>query len=151
MIQTCSEEYWANMPKLRPKNGPCGKTFDDRDHYTFCPHDYFPPAIPFFTESDDPGYEPPPPVDASKHEIKFVLADGYVSLEVICKDTSINKACYVKGSNQDCAATISAQELGVEMIKSNDRVELASFNAAYNWTGYGEDYEDEFIIESKRS
>lgn len=42
MQQTCNDAYWEGMEKLRPKEAPCGRTFDDVDHWTFCPHDEIP-------------------------------------------------------------------------------------------------------------
>lgn len=41
MIQTCNEEYWKDMEWLKQPEAPCGKTFDDLDHLTYCPHAYF--------------------------------------------------------------------------------------------------------------
>jgi hypothetical protein len=40
MMQTCNDEHWQYMKKLKPAEAPCGKTFDDVDHSTICPHSY---------------------------------------------------------------------------------------------------------------
>jgi hypothetical protein len=51
MRQTCNKAYWAGMETVLERNGdpenpgqPCGKTFDDFDHSTICPHEYFAPS-----------------------------------------------------------------------------------------------------------
>jgi hypothetical protein len=41
MRQVCNDEYWAGMPEMKPDDAPCGRTFDDFDQRTFCPHPEF--------------------------------------------------------------------------------------------------------------
>jgi hypothetical protein len=38
MLQTCNEDYWRYMAKLKPADAPCGRSFDDASHSTLCPH-----------------------------------------------------------------------------------------------------------------
>jgi len=49
--QVCNEDYWKGMEQVLARNGdpenpgePCGRIFDDFDHSTICPHEYFPPG-----------------------------------------------------------------------------------------------------------
>lgn len=42
MIQTCNEEYWEYMPNFKPADAPCGRTYDDVDCSTICPHNELP-------------------------------------------------------------------------------------------------------------
>lgn len=53
MIQTCNAVYWQHMGSLLARNGdpenpgqPCGKTFDDFEQSTLCPHEPLPPPPP---------------------------------------------------------------------------------------------------------
>lgn len=53
MIQTCNAAYWEHMQPVLARNGdpenlgqPCGKTFDDFEQSTLCPHDPLPPPNP---------------------------------------------------------------------------------------------------------
>lgn len=55
MMQTCNEAYWEHMENVLARNGdpenpgkPCGKTFDDVDHSTICPHEELPPPGPVY-------------------------------------------------------------------------------------------------------
>lgn len=45
MIVTCNEEYWRYMPKLKPPEAPCGKTYDDAECLVLCPHEPLPPKL----------------------------------------------------------------------------------------------------------
>lgn len=52
MMQTCNGAYWEHMEQVLARHGdpenpgqPCGKTFDDVDHSTICPHEKFPPKM----------------------------------------------------------------------------------------------------------
>jgi hypothetical protein len=42
MIKTCDAAYWQFMEALKPEAAPCGRTFDDYDHSTVCPHNRLP-------------------------------------------------------------------------------------------------------------
>jgi hypothetical protein len=44
MRQTCNDEYWRYMQKLKPADAPCGQSFDDATHSTLCPHEELAPA-----------------------------------------------------------------------------------------------------------
>jgi hypothetical protein len=47
MIQVCNDEYWKGLENIRDRNpeAPCGRTFDDFDQSTQCPHEHFPPNL----------------------------------------------------------------------------------------------------------
>ena len=47
MIVTCNEEYWKYMEEMRDRTpgAPCGKTFDDAERRTICPHEELPPYV----------------------------------------------------------------------------------------------------------
>lgn len=45
MIVTCNEAYWEFMESLKPKDAPCGLTYEDVDHSTVCPHRELPPKL----------------------------------------------------------------------------------------------------------
>lgn len=45
MNVTCNEDYYKYMPTFRPEAGPCGKTYDDAERYTICPHKEIPPRV----------------------------------------------------------------------------------------------------------
>ncbi len=38
MFVTWDEKYWEFMPQLKPEGAPCGKTYDDAQRLTYCPH-----------------------------------------------------------------------------------------------------------------
>lgn len=42
MIQTCNEEFWRHAYR-KPGAAPCGRTFDDAERSTVCPHEKLPP------------------------------------------------------------------------------------------------------------
>ncbi len=45
MIVTCNAEYWKYMESMKPEGAPCGKTYDDVDHSTICPHPELPAKL----------------------------------------------------------------------------------------------------------
>jgi len=45
VIVTCNVEYWQFMQKLMPEGAPCGKTYDDEENFTICPHESLPPKL----------------------------------------------------------------------------------------------------------
>lgn len=59
MIVTCDETYWKFMPLSKPDDAPCGRTYDDAECSTICPHEKLPkPMTPeeqkeFFKRLDD--------------------------------------------------------------------------------------------------
>lgn len=45
MWQTCNEEYFQRTGReITEERKPCGRSFDDFDHLTYCPHDSFAPG-----------------------------------------------------------------------------------------------------------
>lgn len=46
MIVTCDAERWEYVGSLiKDHDEPCGKTFDDAECSTICPHDPLPPKL----------------------------------------------------------------------------------------------------------
>jgi hypothetical protein len=41
MIVTCNDKYWEFMQASKPEGAPCGRTYNDVDHSTICPHEKF--------------------------------------------------------------------------------------------------------------
>lgn len=38
MIVTCNEKYWEHMQSSMPEDAPCGRSYDDAERSTRCPH-----------------------------------------------------------------------------------------------------------------
>lgn len=46
MKRTCNAADWEYWPAAStPKEAPCGRTYDDVDHSTLCPHEPLPPKL----------------------------------------------------------------------------------------------------------
>ncbi len=69
MIVTCNDEYWKYMESMKPESAPCGKTYDDVDHSTICPHKPL-----------------PGPLSDAEVDSMVAVVNGAEAVEGVCKE-----------------------------------------------------------------
>lgn len=95
MMRTCNDDYWKYMTSTLERNGdpsnpgkPCGRTFEDINRSTICPHDEIPPAGPIFRSSAAvEGDLSVTPFEPGMAEFEHIINNPFTAKAVVIEDS----------------------------------------------------------------